>query len=322
MGKETLSQEEIACLLQGEASAGHRVTEETLAPASTEPAGQRVATDRASPSEDEVRSAQLGAFFEPFAHNLSAALSELLRAATRVDVASIKNAAYGGFLLRLDAPTCLATFRANDEDAPFALNVELSILFAMIERMLGGDLGAAAVQQRPLTDIEKRLATRIIELFLDELRAVWRQVDALGLEIAAVESNSCLAGAQACKEPVTHVQFELSLGQARGTMSLAIPSSLADNCEPASDGARIRQTPSRDGQSVGAVRVAVVLTETTLPAADVEDLQVGDVIDTEKDTDGLLSFTVDGQPRFEGKPGILDGHKAVRIEQPSVHETQ
>jgi len=322
MGKETLSQEEIACLLQGDSDDGHRVIEETQTSDSWDPSGERAVTDSASPGEEEKQNTQLRRLLEHFANNLSEALSELLRTATQVDVACIKNAAYGEFLLRLDAPTCLASFRANEEDAPFALNVELSILFPMIERMLGGDLGAAAVQQRRLTDIEKRLATRIIELFLDELKAVWRQVDALGLEIAAVESNPCLVEAHACKEPVTNVQFELSLGQALGAMSLAVPRSMADNCESASGGARTHQTPSRDGQSKGSVRVAAVLAETTLPAADVEDLQVGDVIDTEKGTDDLLSVTVDGQPRFEGKPGILDGQKAVRIEPPSVHETQ
>ncbi|MBC8871135.1 MAG: flagellar motor switch protein FliM [Planctomycetes bacterium] len=322
MGKETLSQEEIACLLQGESSDEHRVIEETLTPDSREPAGQRAVTDIASPGEEEEQIAQLRELLEFFAHNLSEALSELLRAATRVEVGCIDRAAYGEFLMRLDAPTCLVSFCANDEHAPFALNVELSILFPMIERMLGGDLDTAATQQRPLTEIEKRLATRIVEMFLDELKGVWRQVDALGLEIASLESNPCLPGAQACAEPVAHIQFELSLGQARGTMSLAIPRSMADNCEPASGGARTRQTPSRDGQSKGAVRVAAVLAETKLAATDVKDLQVGDVIDTEKGTDDLLSVTMDGEPRFEAKPGILDGHKALRIEQPSVHETK
>jgi flagellar motor switch protein FliM len=202
------------------------------------------------------------------------------------------------------------------------LNIELSILFPMIERMLGGELGAASIESRSLTEIERRLAIRIVELFLDEWKAVCKQVDSLDPETVTVDSSPCRAEALACKEAVTHTRFEVSLGQACGVISLVMPRSVADKCEPTEGDTSRYLASSPNGRAKDPVRVSVVLAETKFPAADVNDLQVGDVIDTDKGTDDSLEVTVDGEPRFKGKAGILDGHKAVRIEEDSIRETQ
>jgi flagellar motor switch protein FliM len=322
MGKETLSQEELACLLPGDGTAPYQTSEE--APGQWSEAGPDEHATAPIPisTDEEQRILRLRALSEHFAYNLSGALSDLFRAATHVNVGDIDNLTFGEFVLCLDDPTCLVTLHTADERASFVLHIEFSILFPMIERMLGGDLSTATIQRRPLTEIERRLAVRIVELFLDQWKAVCKRVDSLDLETVTVDSSPCRAVALACKETVMHIPFEMSLGNARGTVSLVIPRSIADNCEPSDGDGQRYQTPSHRGQSGAPVRVAVVLAETRLPAADIRDLQVGDVIDTEKATDDALEVTLDGEPQFKGKPGILDGHKAVRIEEPSVRETQ
>lgn len=322
MGKETLSQEEMACLLPSDGTAPDQTISEPAAQEAEAGPDERAAAPIAIPTDEEQRILRLRALSEHLAYNLSGALSDLFRAATHVNVGDIYNLTFGEFVLCLDDPTCLVTLHTADERASFVLHIELSILFAMIERMLGGDLSAATIQQRPLTEIERRLAVRIVELFLDEWKAVCKQVDSLEPETVTVDSSPCRAVALACKETVTHIPFEMSLGNATGTLSLVIPRSVADNFEPSDGETQRYQTPSRDGRPEGPVHVAAVLAETRLPAADVCDLQVGDVIDTEKGTDDPIDVTVDGEPRFKGKPGTLDGHKAVRIERPSVRETQ
>ncbi len=322
MGKETLSQEEMACLLPGDGTDPYETIEVAYAQGAEAGADEHATAPIAISTDEEQRVLRLRALSENLAYNLSGALSDLFRAATHVNVGDIDNLTFGEVVLCLDDPTCLVTLHTADERASFVLHIELSILFPMIERMLGGDLSAATIQQRPLTEIERRLAVRIVELFLEQWKAVCKHVDSLDLETVTVDSSPCHAVALACKETVTHIPFEMSLGSATGTMSLVIPRSIADNCEPSVGDTQRYQTPSRDGRSEDPVHVAVVLAETRLPAADIRDLQVGDVMDTEKSTDDPLEVTVDGEPRFEGKPGILDGHKAVRIEEPSVRETQ
>ncbi len=322
MGRETLSQEEIACLLQGDKSDQQQVGDVASALGSKTKIDAPVAAPDALSEAEQERITRLRALAEHLAYNLSEAFSESLRAATHVTVGDIDDATFGEFVLCLDDPTCFVTLCTKDERATFVLNIELSILFPMIERMLGGDLGAASIEPRSLTEIERRLAIRIVELFLDEWKAVCMQVDSLDPETVTVDSSPCRVEALACKEAVTHTRFEVSLGQASGVISLVMPRSVADKCEPLVGEASSYRASSRDGQSEDPVHVSVVLAETELPAADVNDLQVGDVIDTEKVPDDALEVTVDGERRFKGKAGILDGHKAVRIEEDSVRKTQ
>jgi len=315
MSKDVLSHEEMACLLQGQGTAPGQMS-------STPPVhGPRSGTDKHSTATDAIATDEdeqilrVRALSEHLAYNLSEAFSEVFRAPTHVDVGSVEQISYGEFLLRLDDPTCLVTLRTKDERASFVMEIELSILFPMIERMLGGDLDTPTVQKRPLTEIERRLAIRIVELFLNEWKSVCKHMDALMPETVTVTSNPCRLEALACKEAVTHIQFVISLGQARGIVSLVVPRRITDNCEPSAIDTKRYQAASRSGRSEKTVCVAVVLADTKLAASDVSDLQVGDVIDTEKDADEPLAITVDGETRFEGTPGTSSGHKAVRIQQ-------
>lgn len=320
MGREMLSQEEIAYLLQGDDSGSHQAVD--AARGSEVGAADRVIASGNMSEHDEERFRKIGAVAEHLAYNLSEAFSKLFRAATHVGVVDIDNATYGEFVLCLEDPTCFVTLCTKDERVSFFLNIELSILFPMIERMLGGDLDAASITPRSLTEIERRLAIRIVELFLEQWKTVCRQIDAVNPETVTVDSSPCRAEALACREAMIHTRFEVSLGQACGTLSLVMPRSVADHCEPSEGETRHDQASLRDSRSEDPIRVSVVLAETKLPATDVSDLQVGDVIDTERGIDGVLDVTVGGEVRFKGRAGVQDGHKAVRIEEDSVDETQ
>ncbi|RMF92662.1 MAG: flagellar motor switch protein FliM, partial [Planctomycetota bacterium] len=44
-------------------------------------------------------------------------------------------------------------------------------------------------------------------------------------------------------------------------------------------------------------------------------LRVGDIITTQKDIHETLLVFVRGVPKFRASPGIIKGHKAIRIEE-------
>jgi flagellar motor switch protein FliM len=59
--------------------------------------------------------------------------------------------------------------------------------------------------------------------------------------------------------------------------------------------------------------VSVRLTETSIAAAELADLRVGDIIATETDVNAPVLVSIDGVARFGGKPGVYQGRKAVRL---------
>ena len=55
------------------------------------------------------------------------------------------------------------------------------------------------------------------------------------------------------------------------------------------------------------------MAETSIAAVELADLRVGDVIATETAADSPAMVSIDGVAKFRAKPGVCQGHKAVRI---------
>jgi flagellar motor switch protein FliM len=75
-------------------------------------------------------------------------------------------------------------------------------------------------------------------------------------------------------------------------------------------------TPPGSPRRNSAVRVSVDVAEATLTAAEVANLRVGDVIATDTSADAPFTVRVEGVERFRARPGVLEDHKAIRIEGP------
>jgi flagellar motor switch protein FliM len=205
-------------------------------------------------------------------------------------------------------------FQSDVAGGPFALDIELSILFPMIERMLGGDLHATTPHSRPLTDIEKRLATRIAERFLQELQTVWQQMGTFGLAVASIESEPRKTEPLLSKESVACIQWQVVIGSSRGAICLAVPWGVVEKLGAFGNDEDDRQQASDDSLSGEKVELSAVLAQTRIAAADLQSLQVGDIITMDNEVGDLLEVTVEGEVRFRASPGVLEGHKAIRIE--------
>jgi flagellar motor switch protein FliM len=88
--------------------------------------------------------------------------------------------------------------------------------------MLGGS-GAGPQPRRPLTDIESGLGRRLLERTLGELALALTSVLDLRPSLTGIEQNPQFAQAAAATDVMIVANFELSLGSATGTASLAMP---------------------------------------------------------------------------------------------------
>ena len=64
---------------------------------------------------------------------------------------------------------------------------------------------------------------------------------------------------------------------------------------------------------VNVSRVAVRLAQTSLPASDLNNLAIGDVLLTETEAGQPCEFLIDGRVAFLAEPGQHDGRKAARL---------
>ncbi len=262
---------------------------------------------------------------EGFGRNFGAALSALLRSIVEVKLTSVDQLTYSEFVFSLENPTCFNLLKAEPLEGNLILDINPSILYPVIDRLLGGGREGGSLARRPLTEIEMRLVSRITGLFLDELHHAWENVLDLKLEVVQVESNPQLVQIVPPNEVVVLISFELTIGDIRGMINLCIPynsierigSKLSANSWVAYG--RRQATPESIQHISRAlytslVELQVELAQTKIGAGDLISLRVGDIITTQKDVHSPLAVAVEGIPKFHAHPGAFKGHKAIVIE--------
>ena len=105
--------------------------------------------------KEQMRALQ--SLHEGFGRNFGAALSALLRSIIDVKLTSVDQLTYGEFVFSLENPTCFNLLRAEPLEGNLILDINPSILYPIIDRLLGGGKDAGPISRRPLTEIELRL---------------------------------------------------------------------------------------------------------------------------------------------------------------------
>jgi len=266
---------------------------------------------------------------EGFGRNFGAALSALLRSIVEVKLTSVDQLTYSEFVFSLENPTCFNLLRAAPLEGHLILDINPSILYPIIDRLLGGGRESGPLARRPLTEIELRLVSRITGLFLQELRHAWENVLELELSVERVESNPQLVQIVPPNEVVVLISFEVALGELRGMMNLCIPfNSIERIGNKLSSNSWIsygrRQASAESIQQMShslsgsLVELVVHLAETKITTGDMIGLRVGDIITTEKDIRSSIAVSLEGVTKFRARPGAYKGHKAISIEEDSM----
>ncbi|MGQ9575851.1 MAG: flagellar motor switch protein FliM [Thermoguttaceae bacterium] len=331
MSGDVLTQAEVESLLSAMAASG-----EAAAPGAPgmpgEPAGLK-AREKIVPYDfkrpERVGKEQMRALqtlHEGFGRNFAAGLSAMLRSMVEVKLTSVDQLTYSEFVFSLENPTCFNLLKAEPLEGNLILDINPSILYPIVDRLLGGGREPAIMARRPLTEIELRIVSRITNLFLDELHHAWENVLDLHLEVVRVESNPQLAQIVPPNEVVVVISFELALGEIRGMMNLCIPYNSIERISGKLSAnswvayGRRAATPESIEQISRTLRSSLVgvhvrLASTRITAGELIGLRVGDVVTTQKDVHSPLLVFVEGVPKFRARPGVFKGHKAIRIEE-------
>lgn len=274
--------------------------------------------------KEQMRSLQ--SLHDGFARNFGASLSAMLRSIIEVRLISVDQLTYSEFVYSLEIPTCFNLLKPMPLEGNWVLDISPSLLYPIIDRMLGGSVSSEAIPKRPLSEIELRLAARITTVFLKELQDAWRNVLEMDLQVERVESNPQLVQIVPPNEVVVMVSFELVMGAIRGTINLCIPfntiervgSKLSSNSWIGYATARtneqsVKQISSRLDGSIA--DMVVTLARSSITTAELFGLEVGDIISTEKDIHHPLEVEIANRVKFMASAGSYKGRKAIKIEQ-------
>ena len=277
-------------------------------------------------SKDQMRAFE--GLHERFARNLGAALSGYLRTIIEVKVRSTEQLTYAEFTYSLPTPTSFTLLSCSPLEGQICLEISPLIIYPVLDRMLGGSNAELYIPQRPLTQIEQRLANRIIERALDALSEAWGTVTDVEFEVKQHESNPQLVQIVAPNEVVIVIGFEIKMGNRAGSMSLCIPYTVIEPVMgrlTAQDwfnyrkrgGQEEHQGSLQENLSEAKLGVRTYLGQTTIKVRDLLSLSVGDVIRLPKEVTEDLVMRVEGKSKFAGRIGQFRGNKAFKIMRPA-----
>ncbi len=276
-------------------------------------------------SKDQMRA--LEAIHDGFARNFGASLSGFLRTIVEVRVTTTEQLTYSEFIYSLPNPTCFNLLAVPPLEGQMCLELSPLIIYPIIDRLLGGNSTEMYIPQRPLTSIEQRLISRILDRALANLTEVWSALVQVEFQLKETESNPHLVQIVAPNEVVVVVGFELKMGARAGTMSLCIPFNVI---EPVMDKLATQSWLLYQQKSISDRQVQVIATtvkhtkvgiraflaETTITLGELLALQPGDTIQTERPADSEVVVQVQGRRKFAGRLGQLKGAKAIKVTRP------
>jgi flagellar motor switch protein FliM len=267
---------------------------------------------------------------DDFSRNASANLSAYLRAFVGLNVSSVEQVTYSEYLQGIASPTCLSYIDLKPYDATTVMEISPSIVFTLVELLLGGTAKEPPLIDRKITEIEKGIMQGVLRIILAELDEAWKNVDELRFEMQVMASEPQLVHVVAPSEAVLVITFDLRVGPASGVLNFAIPSSFLKRLRTKFEqlGKAHKADPTERDRALIARLISDAnldfearLEPTPVSAADLVDLEVGDVLMLGHALERPVIGTLNGQHMYNGHMVVNDGKFLLQVHQISPGST-
>jgi flagellar motor switch protein FliM len=169
--------------------------------------------------KDQVRA--ISNLHEGFARNLTNALGAYLRVIFEVNLVSVEQLTFREFLQRIPDLAYLATFQVNPMGATAALDLELSLVFPIIDLLLGG-VGRMNDQEREITEIEEGIMEGVVRILCGELQTAWSSLGST-FEFDERLQPTQLQRLMPPGDKTLCLSFEIHMPESHGVMNVAFP---------------------------------------------------------------------------------------------------
>ncbi len=273
-------------------------------------------------SKEQLRS--IRALHDKMARNLASDISSLMRSIVEIQLHSVDQMTYGEFLMSLPSPTSFNVFSFKPLDGKGVIELNPSIVFPMIDRLLGGP-GVPFDANREFTDIELNLLDQILRVITQNMKDVWSPIMEVYPIIEAKESSPNVVQIVAQNEIVIMVVMEIIIGQTSGMMNICYPVISIESLLPklASRDLMLSETSSRKSRNKelrallrGAkIELEAVLGYAKLNMKEVMELEVGDIIKLDRPANDTVVVKVDGREKFIADFGVRRYRRCIKIKE-------
>jgi flagellar motor switch protein FliM len=244
-----------------------------------------------------------------------------------VSLDRITSVRFGDYLNSIPLPAILGVFKAEEWDNFGLITVNSSLIYSIIDVLLGGRRGQTAIriEGRPYTTIESNLVKRMIEVVLADAELAFKPLSPVKFNIDRLETNPRFAAISRPANAAILVRLRIDMEDRGGTVELLLPYA---TIEPIRDvllqmfmGEKFGRDPIWENHlatEIGQAEIAVeaVLYEAKLPLRELMRLDVGDTLTLEMKPDANVAVRCGDVILTEGRMGRVGDRVAVRIGKP------
>lgn len=246
---------------------------------------------------------------ENFARNVSASLAAYLRNHIAMSVVSMEQISYAEFIDGLATPSLIAYIGMRPYEGTAVMEMGTSLVFNMLETLLGGGSRSTVNPTRKITEVEKELMQGLLRILLRGLKEAWSSVVAVDFEVQFLADDPFGVHVMSPTEAVVAIGIEAHVGQTSEIINFAIPSIFVKQLRNLFDRMRwVQQTepkPQEQLQIAELLRAVDVELEVRLEGCrlrvrDLIGLKTGDVLQLEYPEAKKAAGLLNGQPHFVG----------------------
>lgn len=261
-------------------------------------------------------------FAEVFGYYLVSKLQSLIS----VEVTSIDQLFYSEFILSVSNPSCLYVFDIKNTDGNGILEISPQLALVIVEKLLGGP-GEVVPKPRSITPIEQAVIRGIIEHALSDLGNAWKSISEINFRYTRLEMEADFVQVAPSSEIVLVVSFDVNVGVNTYMMNLCFPTFALEEVLTKLNRQQVTATnvslPYKKRKenfamihkqiSTTFLPVVAELAKSSITVNELMNLESGDIIKLNKRINEEIEILINGKRKLAGRPGSVEGKKAVRV---------
>ncbi len=249
-----------------------------------------------------------------------------------VSLDDILSQRFGDYLNSIPLPAMLTVFKAEEWDNYGLMTVDSSMIYSIVDVLLGGRRGTAAmrVEGRPYTTIERTLVERMIHVVLADLSAAFDPLSPVTFRFDRLETNPRFATISQPSNAAIVARLRIDMEDRGGRLEILIPFA---TLEPVRElllqmfmGEKfgrdsIWETHLAEEMWFTEVGLEAVLDTQVMSLKQVLDLEVGSRMMLNTEPESAIELRCGDVPMFEGRMGRRGSHIAIRVDHKKKKKT-
>ncbi|MBO0334691.1 flagellar motor switch protein FliM [Sneathiella sp. CAU 1612] len=142
-----------------------------------------------------------------------------------VSLDNITSIRFGDYLNSIPLPAILSVFRAEEWDNFGLIMVESSLIYSIVDVLLGGRRGTAAmrIEGRPYTTIERNLVERMLSVVLNDMTAAFEPLSPVTFRHERIETNPRFATIARPANAAILIKLRIDMEDRGGRIEMLLP---------------------------------------------------------------------------------------------------